>query len=117
MDKPSKEELLAGISPDMKLTKNFFKRAYGYEISFPGFSEQAIAALEAAGCTKAREHYERWVNEYETARAAEMKEVGKLYRGECEKQWQKIIRKVGDERRKQERLKPPVSKKWMEGLF
>lgn len=88
MDAPSKGELLASISPEMKLTKNFFKRTYGYELSFPGFSEQAIAALEAAGCSMAREHYNTWVREYEAEQAAVMKEVGKWYRKECEKQWE-----------------------------
>lgn len=116
MDKPSKEELLAGIYPNMKLTKNFFKRIYGYELSFPGFSEQVIAALEAAGCSKARQYYEDWVKEYGSARDAELREVAKWYREECEKQWQKIIRKGSDGRRIQKEMKP-VSKEWMEGLF
>lgn len=98
MDKPSKEELLASISPDMRLTKIFFKRTYGYEISFPGFSEQAVAALEAAGCARAREYYDTWVREYETARAAEMKEVGKWYLKECERQWERQQKNLMKER-------------------
>ena len=60
---PSKDELLNSIRPDMRLTKDFFRRVYGYEISYPGFAEEAISALEAAGCTRAREHYEIWVGE------------------------------------------------------
>jgi len=51
---PNRESLLALIQPGMKLTKEFLKRIYAFEISYPGFSEQAIAALEAAGCSKAR---------------------------------------------------------------
>ena len=65
----------------------------------PGFSEQAIAALEQAGCSKARQYYENWVAEYEAAYNAEMKEVAHWYRLECEKQWEKR-RKEGEERRK-----------------
>lgn len=60
----SEEELLSCIAPGMRLTKDFFKRIYGYEISCPGFSGQAIAALEAAGCSKARQYYEEWVREW-----------------------------------------------------
>ena len=99
MDKPSKEELLASISPDMKLTQNFFKRTYGYELSFPGFSEEAIAKLEAAGCSRAREHYDTCVKEYEAEQAAVMKEVGEWYRQECKKQWE-AKRKRGDQVRR-----------------
>ena len=87
-----KEELLSNINPDMKLTKDFFKRIYGYEISFPGFAEQAIIALEAAGCSHAREYYISWVSEYETKRNAELREVAHWYRLQCEKEWEKRLR-------------------------
>jgi len=98
---PSKEELLASIRPDMHLTKDFIKRIYGYEISYPGFAEQAIDALARAGCSRARQYYEEWVAEYEAAYNAEMKEVAKWYLKECEKQWEKR-RKEGEKQRKQE---------------
>ncbi len=93
---PSKEELLASVQPDMRLTWDFFKRIYGYEISFPGFADEAIALLEAAGCSKARRYYEGWVNEYEIAHNAELKDIAAWYRMECEKEW-----KEGEEKRKQ----------------
>lgn len=96
---PNKEELLNSIRPDMKLTKDFFKKVYGYEISFPGFADQAISALEAVGCSHARQYYDTWVNEYQTARDAELKEVAHRYRLECEKEWKKG-QKEGEERRK-----------------
>ena len=35
----SREELLQSIRPDMTLTKAFFMRIYGYEITWPGFAE------------------------------------------------------------------------------
>lgn len=53
----SREELLASIRPGMELTKNFFLRIYGYELSFPGFAEVALTRLEEAGCSKARNYY------------------------------------------------------------
>lgn len=98
---PSKEELLNNIRPDMKLTKDFLKRIYGYEISYHGFADQAIAALEAAGCSHARQYYDDWVNEYQTARDAELKEVAHRYRLECEREWEKR-QKVGEEKRKEQ---------------
>ena len=93
-----KEELLSSISPNMRLTKDFFKRIYGYEISFAGFAEQAVSTLEAVGCSQARKYYIDWVNEYETKRDAELKEVAHRYWLQCEKEWEKI-QKEGEERR------------------
>ena len=89
---PSKEELLSSISHDMRLTRDFFKRIYGYEISWPGFAEQAISALEAAGCSHARKYYAEWVNGYETKCNAELKEVAHWHRLQCEKEWEKRLR-------------------------
>lgn len=98
---PSKEELLASIRPDMKLTKSFFKRIYGYEISWPGFADQAIAALEAAGCSRARGYYETWVSEYEAAQETETKKVAAWYAEECKRQWEKR-QKEGESKRLEE---------------
>lgn len=84
---PSKEELLASIRPDMKLTWDFFKRIYGYEISCPGFADRAIVALETAGCSRARGYYEAWVSKYEAERDAEMKKVSAWYASELDKKW------------------------------
>lgn len=86
---PSKEGLLASIRPGMRLTKDFLKRIYGYEISCPGFSEQAIAALEEAGCSRAGECYADWVREFEAAYNAEMKPVAAWFRRECEQEWER----------------------------
>ena len=58
------QELLDSIVPGMKLTKDFFKRVYSREIEYPGFSEKAISKLEAAGCSKARQYYDSYVNNY-----------------------------------------------------
>ena len=98
---PNKESLLALVKPDMHLTKGFLKRIYSFNMYHPGFSEEAIAALEAVGCVRAREHYTAWVRGYESKRDAELKEVAHWYRLECEKQWEKR-QKEGEERRKRE---------------
>lgn len=110
-----KEELLFFIQPNMKLTKEFLKRIYAFNMDYPGFSEEAIAALEAVGCVRAREHYTAWVEEYESKRDAELKEVAHWYAAECEKEWQKR-QKEGEQQRKQKERKQS-SEKWMEGLF
>lgn len=54
----STKELLHSISPSMRLTIGFFKRIYGYELTWPGFAEEALTRLEViAGCGLARKHY------------------------------------------------------------
>lgn len=76
----SKEELLASIQPGMKLTKNFFLRIYGYEISFPGFAENALTRMEILGCSKARNYYTGVVSEYDYNHEKDMKNVAAWYR-------------------------------------
>lgn len=100
---PSKQELLSSIQPGMKLTKEFMRRAYGYELSYPGFAEQALSALESAGCSKARQYYSDWVTAYEEACKAEIKPVAHWYRLECEKEWSEK-QKEGEATRKQKEL-------------
>ena len=100
---PNRESLLALIQPNLRLTKEFLKRIYSFNMYHPGFSEQAIAALEQAGCSKARNYYEEWVAEYEAAYNAEMKEVAHWYRLECEKQWEKRRKEGGEQRKREEK--------------
>ena len=88
----SREELLQGIHPEMKLDKAFFLKVYGYEISFPGFADEAIKALNDAGCCRAREYYDKTVSEYKQKYDIEMKEVAAWYRKEFEKEWQKRMK-------------------------
>ena len=112
---PNRESLLALIHPGMKLTKEFLKRIYAFEISYPGFSEEAITALEGIGCVRAREHYTSWVKEYESKRDAELKEVAHWYRLECEKEWEK--KQKGSEEQRTQRERKQSGRKWMDGLF
>lgn len=97
----SREELLQSIQLGMKLDKTFFVRMYGYGISFLGFADEAIKVLNDAGCSRAREYYDRAVSEYEKKHDEEMKEVAAWYRKEYEKQWQKK-QKGSKEKRKRE---------------
>ena len=98
---PSKEELLASIRPDMKLTWDFFKRIYGYSLYEPEFAERALIALEAVGCSRARDYYKTWVNKYEAEQAAEMKKVVAWHLEECKRQWEKR-QKEGEGKRLEE---------------
>lgn len=97
---PNRESLLALIQPGMKLTKDFLKRIYGYGVTDGTFPDKAIAALEAAGCSKARQYYSDWVTAYEEAYKAEIQPVGAWYRQECGKGWARK-QKEGEEKRKQ----------------
>ena len=98
---PSKEELLASIRPDMKLTWDFFKQIYGYSLYEPEFAERALIALEAVWCSRARDYYLAWVSKYEAEQAAEMKKVAAWYAEECKKQWEKR-QKEGEGKRLEE---------------
>ena len=99
---PSKEELLASIRPDMKLTWDFFKRIYGYSLYEPEFAERALTTLEANGCRLARNYYLAWVSKYEAERDAEMKKVAAWYAEECKRQWEKRLKEGERERAKQQ---------------
>ena len=61
----SRKELLAAITPSMKLTRAFFLKVYGYELTWPGFAEIALTKLEEQGCSKARTYYADIVAAYE----------------------------------------------------
>lgn len=63
---PKALEHLAAISPDMRLTQDFFKKIYGFELSFHGYAETALTTLEAAGCHNARKYYKQWTESYES---------------------------------------------------
>ena len=61
----SKDELLSMIIPNMRLTRVFFLKVYGYELTWPGFAEIALTKLEEQGCSKARTYYADIVAAYE----------------------------------------------------
>ena len=46
--------------------------------------------LETAGCLKAGNYYEAWVNEFEAIYEAGMREVSAWYAEQCKRQWEKI---------------------------
>lgn len=105
---PSREELFQSIHQDMKLDKAFFLKIYGYEISFPGFMDIAIKALEDAGCSRAMEYYEQITTEYEEKKNEELREVAEWYQKQLDEKLERKVknfeRKEGDKSRKQETI-------------
>lgn len=97
---PDRTSLLELIKPDMKLYRSTFKRIYGYELSYPGFAEEALTKLEKAGCSRAREYYTGFVTEYEDEHEKEMVKVAEWYR------------KYIDERSEQLRRKQQEAEQW-----
>lgn len=84
----SKEQLLQSIRPGMNLTKGFFRKIYGYEISYPGFKETALHTLEEAGCTKARAYYDEIIGEYQRQQDDAIRPVAEEYLKECNRKWE-----------------------------
>lgn len=99
----TKDDFYSSINSDMKLTKGFFLKIYGYELSYPGFAEIALGKLEELGCTKAKDYYTGIVGEYEQEHNKAMKNVAAWYRK------QDFQSKKGDEinlhRRQRERTR------------
>lgn len=77
---PTREKLLANIRPGMKLTKNLFLQIYGYNISTPGFADEAIAKLKDLGCSKAGEYHEQITSEWKEEHEKMLLEVAAWYR-------------------------------------
>lgn len=75
----SKEVLLSSIKKGMKLYKSTFKKAFAYDMTTPGFADNVIAKLEEIGCTRAREHYDNIVAEWQQEHDEMMKNVAEWY--------------------------------------
>lgn len=111
----SREELLQSIQLGMKLDKAFFLKIYGYELTWPGFKETAIKVLEDAGCSRAREYYDSVVGEYEKGYQEQIKEAGRWYLEECNREWEKKVKEGEVKRRKNRLSKETISReilKW-----
>ena len=111
---PNKEKFLHSFSTDMKLYKSTFLKIYGYELSYPGFAEKALAWLEMLGCSKARAYYSGVVAEYEHQHEKELKSAAHWYKDQCKNEWENMKRKAVMESRKQrevEHLKADLQQK------
>lgn len=112
---PSRQELLDSIRPEMKLTKEFFKRIYGYAYTTPEFAEEALSKLEAAGCSRAREYYQNYIQEYEAWYDEQVKPAAKWIREQIDKDFERKVKGS----RKQQEVEPikENSQKWMDGMY
>lgn len=97
-----REPFLHSFSCDMKLYRSTFKKILGYDITTPGFAEDALTRLEILGCSRAREYYEAVKAEWQQEHDAQMKSVVHWYKGQCENEWENTKRKGVDALRKQQ---------------
>ena len=94
-----REPLMHSLRPDVKLYKSTFKKILGYDITTPGFAEDALTRLEILGCSRAREYYEAVKAEWQQEHDAQMKSVAHWYKGQCENEWENTKRKAVRESR------------------
>lgn len=88
----------------MKLDRAFFLKVYGYEITWPGFKDIAIKALNEVGCSRAEEHYNRIVSEYEQKQDESIKPVAERLAKQWQDDWNRFVKeneRKGDELSKQ----------------
>lgn len=97
-----REPLMRSLRPDVKLYKSTFKKILGYDITTPGFAEEALTRLEILGCSRAREYYETVKSEWQQEHDAQMKSVAHWYKGQCENEFENMKRKAARESRKEQ---------------
>lgn len=103
-EQPSRRSLLDSFKPNKKLHKSLFMKIYGYELTWPGFAEDALTRLEILGCSRAREYYTCAVAEYEHEHEKEMISVAEWYRKQLERSEKPRTRQQETEQRRIELL-------------
>lgn len=110
----SKEELIAMIKPDMKLTESFFKAIYGYELTYPGFAEMAMIKFMAMGSKNARVYYKQFSEKYENEARQTFRNVGVWYIEQLERKWEERKMKRERQQRKVEYYQNMTDKELLE---
>ena len=112
----NKEALLDQMHTGMHLYRSTLKKIYGYELSYPGFAEQAISRLEDLGCKKARDYYETVRAEIDEQYDQVMKKVAAWYADECKRHQEKGQKGGRRERARQQQTQWQQSsrERWME---
>ena len=98
----------------LTLTKRTFVKMYGYELSYPGTAAEAIALLEKAGCSRAREYYHATVAEQEQKQNELYNIVAvwlKARKDEGVNKWKK------EKQKKQEAEPVQTSGDWIQGMY
>ena len=99
-----REPFLHSFSCGMKLYKSTFLKIYGYDITTPGFAEDALTRLEFLGCTRAREYYRVVVLEWEHEHDKEMRSAARWYKERSAEEWENTKRKAVRESRRQQEV-------------
>lgn len=94
---PSRRELLDSMEIGMKLFKSTFLKIFSYNMTTPGFAEEALSKLEAAGCSQARNYYTSITTEWQREHDEMMNSVAGWYRQQAYKG-----KKVNEPRKQQE---------------
>lgn len=114
-DQPTgRKPFLHSFSCDMKLYKSTFIKILGYDITTPGFAEDALTRLEILGCSRAREYYEAVKAEWQQEHDAKLESAAHWYKGQCENKFGNMKRKAVRESRKKreaEQLKADLQQK------
>ncbi len=94
-----REPLMRSLRPDVKLYKSTFKKILGFELTTPGFAENALTRLEILGCSRAREYYETVKAEWQQEHDAQMKRAAEWSRDRGPNEFENLKRKAVRESR------------------
>lgn len=104
---------LNSFSCDMKLYKSTFKKILGYDITTPGFAEDALTRLEILGCSRAREYYEAVRSEWQQEHDAQMKSAAHWYKGQCENEFERKKVKLRTEKEAEQQKRRGLSREYV----
>ena len=79
------EKFIDSFKP-MPLTKAFFLKIYGYELTWPGSAERCLQRLEELGSSRARKLYAAVVADYEEKQEKTTQAVAAWYAEQLESQ-------------------------------
>ena len=80
------EKFINSFKP-MPLTKAFFLKIYGYELTGPGSAERCLQRLEELGSSRARKLYAAVVADYEEKQEKTTQEVAAWYAEQLERKY------------------------------
>ena len=80
------EKFINSFKP-MPLTKAFFLKIYGYELTWPGSAERCLQRLEELGSSRARKLYAAVVADYEEKQDKTTQEVAAWYAEQLERKY------------------------------
>ena len=80
------EKFINSFKP-MPLTKAFFLKIYGYELTWPGSAERCLQRLEELGSSRARKLYAAVVADYEEKQEKTTQEVAAWYAEQLERKY------------------------------